>query len=691
MVSTRVPPILRRTLAAVLIIMTLVGGARATAVEPETQADDPTPPRLSYTAGSVSFWRPGGDDWGPAQVNTPLAEGDELYTARDGNLELQVGARAFVRAWGDTQLGLIDHEPGFQRFRVAAGHIVLDLGTPDPGTAVEIATPAAGFTIDRPGYYRVDVSAERTSFSARRSGRATMTTASGPVAAVEAGEAVVVDAGIVRRLAAPDLDVWDRWNDARTASLVAPVSAQHVPAQVYGGTELDRYGAWRSDPTYGSVWVPAGVAAGWAPYSTGRWLWDPRFGWTWLDAAPWGWAPYHYGRWVSLGGVWAWAPGPMVVRPVYAPALVAFFGTPAVGVHLAGPSIGWVALGWGEPVMPWWGRPHFVGRPWWGGWGGPRVQHVTVHRNVTVVNAVVVVRSDHFGRRAVHEARVARPDLRRLQPARGRLDVKPRPESFRGRDGHAQRPPDGQVSRRVVSPRSAARRPDSSRVTDDGREARPEDRRQARPDARRPEVRRDGTRDRVPGTPPPATPRVAPPRPDAPRDETPRRQEPPRVGAPRPETPRPAPPRAEPPRPDGPRVPPPRGVDPPRTEPPAVGAARPEPPRVAPLRGAPRRPGGSNVPPPDPASRQGVAPLRPEAPRGESRVEIRRPGPSRIDGPRIESARRAAAPAGERRPDAVRPVIQRRPEARSRSPLGPAGPQGRPGRSEPQGRGRQGR
>jgi hypothetical protein len=690
MVSTRVPPILRRTLAAVLILITFVGTARATAVEPEAQADDPTPPRLSYTAGSVSFWRPGGDDWGPAQVNTPLAEGDELYTARDGNLELQVGARAFVRAWGDTQLGLIDREPGFLRFRVAAGHIVLDLGTLDPDTAVEIATPAAGFTIDRPGYYRVDVTAERTSFSARRSGRATMTTASGPVPAVEAGEAVVVDAGIVRRLAAPDLDVWDRWNDARTASLVAPVSAQHVPAQVYGGTELDRYGAWRSDPTYGSVWVPAGVAAGWAPYSTGRWIWDPRFGWTWLDAAPWGWAPYHYGRWVSLGGVWAWAPGPMVVRPVYAPALVAFFGTPAVGVHVAGPSIGWVALGWGEPVVPWWGRPHFMGRPWWGGWGGPRVRHVTVHRNVTVGNAVVVVRSDHFGRRAVHEARVARPDLRRLQPVRGRLDVQPQPESYRGRDGHAQRPPDGQVSRRVVSTRPAVSRPDSSRVRDDGRETRPDDRRQARPDARRPEVRRDGTRDGGPGTAPPETPRVAPRRPDAPRIEAPRRQEPPRVGAPRPETPRQAPPPAEPPRPGGPRVAPPRGVDPPRPEPPA-GAARPEPARVAPLRGAPRRPEASNVPPPDAASRQGVAPLRPEAPRGESRVEIRRPGPSRIDGPRIESPRRAAAPVGERRPDAVRPVIQRRPEASSRSPRGPAGPEGRPGRGEPQDRGRQGR
>ena len=74
------------------------------------------------------------------------------------------------------------------------------------------------------------------------------------------------------------------------------------------------------------MWAPAGVPAGWSPYSTGRWIWDPRYGWTWLDDAPWGWAPYHYGRWVFVRNYWAWAPGPVVVRPVYAPALVVFLG-----------------------------------------------------------------------------------------------------------------------------------------------------------------------------------------------------------------------------------------------------------------------------------------------------------------------------------------------------------------------------
>lgn len=103
--------------------------------------DDPsgsigrTPPRISLLEGEVSFWRPGAADWAPAQVNTPLAPGDELYTGHVGNLELQVGNRAFVRAWGDTQVGLANQEPDFLQVKVTAGHASRSISGPSsPGT-----------------------------------------------------------------------------------------------------------------------------------------------------------------------------------------------------------------------------------------------------------------------------------------------------------------------------------------------------------------------------------------------------------------------------------------------------------------------------------------------------------------------------------------------------------------------------
>ena len=458
-----------------MLVSEMTLGARAVrAAESDDGAIGGTPPRLSYADGEVSYFRPGAQDWAPAQVNTALAPGDELYTGNRGNLELQVGARAFVRAWGDSQLGLVNHEPDFLQIKVTAGHVALDLRNVDPGRTVEIDTPQAAFTIERPGYYRVDVTQTGSSFVTRRSGQATMTPAGGQAVAIASSEEVVLEGTetpTVRSYVAPELDVWDRWNYARTDDLIDSISSRYVSAGVYGVDDLDHYGDWRVVPTYGSVWVPQSVPAGWAPYSTGRWIMDPYYGWTWVDTAPWGWAPYHYGRWVFVSGYWAWAPGPVVVRPVYAPALVAFFGGPSVHVAIGVPGVSWVALGWGEPLVPWWGRPQFVGRPTWVGWGGPRfvnnvvvnrttvvnVTNINVYRNTNVHNAVVAVREDHFGRGPVQQARIAQIDARHLEPARAPIRVAPDASSFVAASGRATRPPDHTITRAVVATRAPRR------------------------------------------------------------------------------------------------------------------------------------------------------------------------------------------------------------------------------------------
>ena len=157
-------------LLALSMLLSAAPAARAAATAPPPppgaestgESIGRTPPRLSYMNGEVSFWRPGAPDWGPAQVNTPLAPGDELYTGGNGNIELQVGGRAFVRAWTDTQLGLVNQEPDFVQLKVTSGHLSLDLRSVDPGRTVEVDTPQAAFTIDAPGYYRVDVTGDRT-------------------------------------------------------------------------------------------------------------------------------------------------------------------------------------------------------------------------------------------------------------------------------------------------------------------------------------------------------------------------------------------------------------------------------------------------------------------------------------------------------------------------------------------------
>jgi len=472
-----------RIIGFIVALGMLVGVTPAArAAEPadaEPGAYDLTPPRLSLAEGQVSFWRPGADDWTTAQVNTPLVPGDEVSTDSPGNIEIQIGSHAFVRGWTNTQIGLENQEADFIQFKLTDGSAAFDLRRLERGRTVEVDTPNAAFTIVQPGYYRVDVTGDRTSFITRRAGRATVIPSGGDPLVVTSSEELVIDGASAPRAAsyvAPQPDTWDQWNYARTDKLLEAVSGRYVAPEMYGESDLDQYGTWRVVSSYGSVWVPTGQRAGWTPYSTGSWVRDPYYGWTWVDSAPWGWAPYHYGRWVFVDGYWAWAPGPVVTRPVYAPALVAFFGGPGVSVSVNGPLVGWVALGWGEPVVPWWGRSGFIHEPSWRGWGGPRVvndvvvtnttvvnvQNISVYRNAGVRNAVVVVNENRFGRGPITSAREARVDEKNLHVTHEAPQIAARPASFVPTDRRGIRPPEASLKRSVVATRPPHVAPESA-------------------------------------------------------------------------------------------------------------------------------------------------------------------------------------------------------------------------------------
>ncbi|HUH11872.1 MAG TPA: DUF6600 domain-containing protein [Longimicrobiales bacterium] len=601
-----------------------------------SQATDATPPRISYINGEVSFWRPGAEDWTAARENMPLAPGDVLYAGANGTVEVQVGPRAFVRAAENTQIGLDNQDPDYVQLRVTAGHAALDVRDLESGDAIELATPNAAFTVERAGYYRLDVSEDATTFRAHRGGAATMTPASGAPVPVSTNQQVVVRGAESPRVEAGlamELTAWDRWNTQRTDYLIQPVtSARHVGSNVYGTEVLDRHGTWSQTETYGSVWVPTSVPSGWVPYSTGRWIWDPRYGWTWLDDAPWGWAPYHYGRWVFVGSHWGWAPGPLVVRPVYSPALVVFLGG---GVSLSfGRPIHWAPLSWGEPVIPWWGRPGFIGRPHWGGWGGPRVvnnvvinrntvvnvTNINVYRNVTVNNAVVGVPADRFGHGQVRPVRLATPEVQRLAPQHGGPGVRPVAASVTPSTGTAAIRPSEAIQRRGV----VATRPAHDV---------------------RPALRAEGLTS-APATPAPAARIVPSPRAASPQGGA--RGAEPAQGGPGIAGPRPGAPAQRPQAPAGPGVTTPdRRQTAPSRETPAAPAA----PGIA----GPR-PGARTAPPPAPASpgvprivtprdRDGRQDARPD-PRHDRQTDIdRRQGPPPAPGPGQVGPARQAPPA----------------------------------------------
>ncbi len=443
----------------------------AYAQDENSAAEEPgyaeTPPRLGFIEGQATFWRAGVSDWEEARVNTPIAPGDQFYTGHPGNLEVQIGGQAFLYAGATTQFALENLDPDLIQFKVTEGQISVDIHTDaDPAQTVEIDTPNAVFLFESPGYYRLNVDAEHTGVSVYWSGRATVTTASGETAVLSQDEAVDLDGAAnpeIRTSRAPEPDRWDQWCLAFSDSLLHSKSSHYLSRDIYGAKDLDAAGRWQDDPDYGWIWIPTGVPAGWVPYSEGSWIKDPIYGWTWVDAEPWGWAPFHYGRWVTVDGQWAWAPGPPVSGQVYTPAVVAFFDTQDSDGGEPGPVIGWIPLGWGEPLIPWWGedRRHHL---WWGGWGGPRLTEVEHGENYhNIRKGMVAVTKRRFGQGPINAHRVHLPaTVSGFRPMYSGPPVPPGGIGFLPTAEKGIRPPDSVVERSVVATRQPHRHVESS-------------------------------------------------------------------------------------------------------------------------------------------------------------------------------------------------------------------------------------
>jgi uncharacterized protein DUF6600/FecR-like protein len=315
--------------------------------------------RLQYMSGSVSVQPHGTDEWVQGTLNRPLTDSDNIWADKDSRAELNVGT-GVLRMDADSSLTLTNINDQTVQVQLHQGTLNLHVRHLYDGEVYEIDTPNMAFTVQKSGDYRFDVDPDNDMSVVTVWKGEGDATGEGPSVRVRSGEQARFRNGtsLAHSLErAPGLDGFDDWCRVRDQRLDRAESGRYVSRDVIGYEDLDDYGYWRTISPYGPVWVPT-VAPGWAPYRFGHWVWISPWGWTWVDDAPWGFAPFHYGRWVYYSGFWGWAPGPIYARPIWAPALVAWFGGPGWGVSLGfgfGGGYGWCPLGWGEPFFPWYG------------------------------------------------------------------------------------------------------------------------------------------------------------------------------------------------------------------------------------------------------------------------------------------------------------------------------------------------
>jgi hypothetical protein len=331
-------------------------------------AQDAAPParvgQIAAIDGSVSFNGSGSGGWAQASLNYPVTSGDTLYTQESAEAAIALGSSKISLA-ADTELQVSGLDANNFAATQSQGEVVYAIDDLQPGQQYTITTPRGAVGIAQDGEYDVLAGdASNPTIVNVFQGAATVT-APGATQQLSAGQAAYLSGTDQTTLQLGQAQQ-DRFSSTVLAQNAPPPPAYAPPVvqQMTGTAELNQYGSWDQSPQYGAVWYPS-VASGWAPYRNGYWANVQPWGWTWVESEPWGFAPFHYGRWVDDGNRWGWAPAPAYAQgggygpqyqPVYAPAVVSFFGVAlAAGITAAAfssGSVGWVPLGPNEPYYP---------------------------------------------------------------------------------------------------------------------------------------------------------------------------------------------------------------------------------------------------------------------------------------------------------------------------------------------------
>lgn len=264
--------------------------------------------RLGYVEGQVSF-RAEQEVASYALPDRPLIPGDRIATEAGGRAELSLG-NATLRLDERSELSIATLDEKTVRIALDNGTATVHLRELFDEETFAVTTPNTTLTLREPGEYRITVPTEGTTDLTVRGGSADGVTAGGPVRVVEGQRVRFEGRQALASLVPPrSTDAFDDWVLDREVQLgeQQPTTEQLATGDEY--RELDSYGEWYDDSSYGRVWMPSYAYGGQDPFRYG--YWDSYGGGRrWVSSLPWYYYTYDSGRWAYLRdrNRWCWVP-----------------------------------------------------------------------------------------------------------------------------------------------------------------------------------------------------------------------------------------------------------------------------------------------------------------------------------------------------------------------------------------------
>src|SRR4030042_865257 len=117
--------------------------------------------RISLIEGDVQIKTPDAGDWGYASINTPLAEGDQVWAPQGGRVELQLNSGAYIRLSENSALHILSMDKDSSQFYLSQGNAYFYYDAPR-GSVIQVDTPDASTRAFDRAIFSIDMSEQST-------------------------------------------------------------------------------------------------------------------------------------------------------------------------------------------------------------------------------------------------------------------------------------------------------------------------------------------------------------------------------------------------------------------------------------------------------------------------------------------------------------------------------------------------